>query len=242
MAITSSQIKLIRSLKDKKFRDSGGLFVVEGEKMVQEAIESGYSIESVFRTSEIGEENMKRISLLNTPSPVLAVVHMKEMSGVTSIERGGLYLALDAIRDPGNMGTILRLADWFGVDTVFASRDSVDIFNPKVVQSTMGAIFRVKFLYCDLVTLLRGCEAEVFGTFLNGENIYSACLDSDKPRVIVIGNEANGISRSVSECCNRRLTIPSFAKGSGSESLNAAIATAVTVSEFRRRFQGDILK
>lgn len=235
MTITSSQIKLIRSLKDKKFRDEEGLFVVEGEKLVQEALDSGYYVESVFRSSEIGEKAMERISLLNSPSPALAIVRKPVPEDNVILENGGLYLALDSIRDPGNMGTILRLADWFGIDAVLASKDSVDIFNPKVVQSTMGAIFRVKFHYCDLVPVFKNSNAEIFGTFLKGDSLYAACLDSDRPRVIVIGNEANGISSGVSECCTLRLTIPSFAKGNGSESLNAAIATAITVSEFRRR-------
>lgn len=222
-------------MKDKKYRDEEGLFVVEGEKLVREALDSGYNVEAVFRSSEIGEKTMERISLLNSPSPVLALVRKPLPKKDFRLENGGLYLALDSIRDPGNMGTVLRLADWFGIDAVFASRDSVDIFNPKVVQSTMGAIFRVKFHYCDLVPLFRNSDARIFGTFLQGENIYAANLESDRPRVIVIGNEANGISSPVSECCTGRLTIPSFAKGNGSESLNAAVATAITVSEFRRR-------
>ena len=151
------------------------------------------------------------------------------------LKKDGLYLALDVIRDPGNMGTILRIADWFGLDGVFAAPDSVDIFNPKVVQSTMGAIFRVDFHYCSIAELCSRNDAEFFGTFLEGENIYEAELSSDRARIIVTGNESNGISDSVSKACTRRLTIPSFAKGQGSESLNAAVATAITVSEFKRR-------
>lgn len=232
--LPSSVIKTIRSLKDKKFRDESGLFVVEGEKLVDEALESGYKVEDVFRTSEIGEAAMERISLLSTPSTALALVRKPEPSSFLP-EGGGLYLALDAIRDPGNMGTILRIADWYGLDGVFASADSVDIYNPKVVQSTMGAIFRVPFRYCDLREILAGSDAEVFGTFLKGEDIYKACLESGHARIIVTGNEANGISDGVAACCDRRITIPSFAKGKGSESLNAAVATAITVSEFRRR-------
>lgn len=232
--ISSAQIKLIRSLKDKKFRDRYGLFVVEGEKLVSEALGSGYAVEEVFRTSEIGEAAMERISHLSTPSSVLALVHIRKDSP-SQLKRGGLYLGLDSIRDPGNMGTILRIADWFGLDGVFASEDSVDIYNPKVVQSTMGAIFRVDFHYCDLATLCSGKDVTTFGTFLKGEDIYNAQLSTDKASMIIMGNESNGISDRIAALCDRRITIPSFARGKGSESLNAAVATAITVSEFRRR-------
>lgn len=232
--ISSAQIKQIRSLKDKKFRDRSRLFVVEGEKMVREALDSNYTVEAVFRTSEIGEGAMERISLLSTPSSALALVRMKD-GGFPSLRKDGLYLALDSIRDPGNMGTILRIADWFGIDGVFASEDSVDIYNPKVVQSTMGAIFRVDFHYCDLERLCSGNDVTVFGTFLEGDDIYGTDLAADNARIVVIGNEANGISERMAALCHRRITIPSFASGKGSESLNAAVATAITVSEFRRR-------
>ncbi len=233
MTLSTANMKLIRSLKDKKFRDMLGLFVVEGEKLVEEAIHSGFKIKQLYRSDEIGEAAMERISLLNSPSTALAVVCKPQETGDLRLKQGGLYIALDTIRDPGNLGTILRIADWFGIDGVMASRDTVDVYNPKVVQSTMGAIFRVDFHYCDLAEVLEG--AEVFGTFLSGEDIYKADLESSRPRVIVIGNEANGISAEIEKFCTRRMTIPSFAKGKGSESLNAAVATAITVSEFRRR-------
>ena len=148
---------------------------------------------------------------------------------------------MDAIRDPGNLGTILRIADWFGIDAVFASKDTVDVFNPKVVQATMGAIFRVKMHYVDLpplFELVREAQGKIFGTFLDGKNMYERDLDSGKehPSVIVIGNEANGISDEVAALVSDRLYIPPYPQDSpGSESLNAAIATAITVAEFRRR-------
>lgn len=236
MAIPSTaQIKKIRSLKDKKFRDEYGVFAVEGEKLVAEALASGFSVEEVYRVEEIGENAMSRMTLLNSPSSVLAVVRRKDdLFACPDLRNGGLYLALDSIRDPGNMGTILRIADWFGIDGVFASADSVDVFNPKVVQSTMGAIFRVDFHYCNIAALCCVKDAVAFGTFLEGEDIYRADLSADGPRIIVIGNESNGISPEVAGLCKRRITIPSFATGRGSESLNAAIATAITVSEFKR--------
>ena len=233
MTLSTANMKLIRSLKDKKFRDELGLFVVEGEKLVEEAVQSGFKIEQLYRSDEIGEAAMERISLLNSPSTALAVVRKPQETAGFRLKQGGLYIALDAIRDPGNLGTILRIADWFGIDGVIASRDTVDVYNPKVVQSTMGAIFRVDFHYCNLAEVLPG--AEVFGTFLSGEDIYKADLQASGPRVIVIGNESNGISPQIGKCCTRKITIPSFAKGRGSESLNAAVATAVAVSEFKRR-------
>ena len=152
--ITNSEIKLIRSLKEKKYREEHGLFVVEGEKLVNEALNSTFEVVRVFYREEIGEKAMERISLLNTPSPVLAVVRIPEDGVVLPSERG-LYLALDSIRDPGNLGTIIRLADWFGVNDIFASYDTVDVYNPKTIQSTMGAVFRKKVHYCNLESLCR---------------------------------------------------------------------------------------
>jgi len=227
---------MIKSLKEKKFRDQYGLFAVEGEKMVEEALNSAFQVEEVFRAEQIGMAAMERISLLSSPSPVLALV--RKPSALTEppvLRPGGLYLALDDIRDPGNMGTIIRTADWFALDGIFASKQSVDIFNPKVIQSTMGAIFRMSFHYCDLPTFLGKTDARIWGTFLSGSDIYKADLgDGSKPSIIVIGNESNGISEEVGKCCNERLTIPTFA-ANGSESLNAAVATSIVISEFRRR-------
>jgi TrmH family RNA methyltransferase len=153
----------------------------------------------------------------------------------------GLYLGLDSVRDPGNLGTILRIADWFGIDAVYAAKDSVDVFNPKVVQSTMGAIFRVKMHYVDLPALseeILASGGKVYGTFLDGRNMYQLDLDPglDSPVMIVTGNESEGISGRMSELVSDRLYIPPYPVGSpGSESLNAAVATALTVAEFRRR-------
>ena len=157
------------------------------------------------------------------------------------ISRGERALSLYSLRDPGNLGTILRIADWFGVDAVLAAKDTVDVFNPKVVQATMGAIFRVKMHYVDLPQLSRlvlDKGGSIFGTFLDGENMYRKDLDngSESPAMIVIGNESNGISESMAALVTDRLYIPPYpADQPGSESLNAAIATAITVAEFRRR-------
>ena len=274
--ISVNEIKRIKSLASKKFRDMYGEFTVEGEKMVAEAVSSSFAVEKIWRRDEIGEEAMSRISQLSSPSPVLAVVRKPEnvsldtgmqirealMSAaepagkdISNAGKGtgtaddaisgrrlsGLYLALDTMRDPGNLGTVLRIADWFGINAVFASPDTVDVFNPKVVQSTMGAIFRVRFHYADIPDLAKtvlDAGGKVYGTFLDGRNIYSADLDcgTASPVLIVIGNESDGISAEVARLVSDRLFIPPYpADDPGSESLNAAVATAVTVAEFRRR-------
>lgn len=235
--LTHAQIKMIRSLKDKKFRDEYGLFVVEGEKLVREALDSSYEVESVYRIEEIGENVMSRISLCATPSPVLALVRIpadRSSYGKCGIS-GGLCLALDSVRDPGNMGTILRVADWFGVETVYLSPDCTDIFAPKVVQATMGSIFRVRTEVADIPELCRAFTSQgrpVYGTLLDGEDIYAS--DLEEQALVVMGNESNGISGAVRNEISRGLRIPSFGKN-GAESLNVAVATAVTLSEFRRR-------
>lgn len=248
MSISANEIKRVRSLSDKKFRDRYGLFCVEGEKMVDEALRSGFDVETVYRKDEIGEEQMSRISSLSSPSPALAVVRKPQDINLSSdaalssaLGRSGLYLALDTIRDPGNLGTILRVADWFGIDAVFAAPETVDVFNPKVVQATMGAIFRVKFHYAEIPALCRAAVSaggNIYGTFLDGSDMYEKQLNpgKDSPSVIVIGNESNGISNEVAGLVSDRLYIPPYPKNdTGSESLNAAVATAITVAEFRRR-------
>lgn len=247
-SISNSEIKKLKSLQLKKVRDEEGLFIVEGEKMVQEAVDSPFDVTAVYRKSDIGEEAMKRISALANPSPALAVVRKPSDAYISDptqldelISSGGLFLALDSIRDPGNLGTILRIADWFGIKAIFATEDTVDLFNPKVVQATMGAIFRVKMHYVELPALSQriiDLGGSIYGTFLDGENIYQRQLNTGdgKPSVIVIGNESNGISESLSKMVSDRLYIPSYPNdATGSESLNAAIATAITVAEFRRR-------
>lgn len=236
--ISNAEIKWVRSLREKKFRDREGVFIVEGEKMVREAEESGFNIVKKWLRDDIGETAMERISGLSSPSPALAVVERRAEPAAGAVPAAGLCLALDGVRDPGNMGTILRIADWFGIATVFASPDSADIYNPKVVQATMGAVFRIKTVYCGIAELSRGFRLagrEVFGTFLDGGNIYSeTCLPSDS--LIVMGNEAAGISDAVSEEVSRRIMIPRYG-ASGAESLNVAVATAITVAEFRRKHE-----
>jgi len=233
--MTAAEIKKIKSLKDKKFREEYGLFVVEGDKLVAEALASDFDVIQVYRKEEIGEEAMSRISQFSTPSPSLALVRIPKTSGEISTD--GLCLGLDAVRDPGNLGTIIRLADWFGVQTVYCSEDCVDLYNSKTIQATMGAIFRKKVVYCSLENV---CEEfhksgkPVYGTFMKGKDIYRSDLAGSA--LIIMGNEANGISGKIESLCSERLTIPSFTGGEPtSESLNVSTATAVTLSEFRRR-------
>ena len=239
--MTAAEIKFVKSLSQKKFRDQEGLFVVEGEKLVAEALASRFTVEKVYRREEIGEAAMARISALSSPSPALALVRRPNDLLRDEVPAKGLILALDGIRDPGNLGTILRIADWFGLDAIYASPDTVDVFNPKVVQATMGAIFRVQFHYTEIPAFCSRVLAsggKVYGTFLDGENLYKKALSSglEAPSVIVIGNEANGISAATATQVSDRLFIPPYPSDDpGSESLNAAVATAITVAEFRRR-------
>lgn len=243
--VSNNEIKLVRSLAQKKYRDLHGLFVVEGEKMVAEARRSGFIMDKVYLQDEVGEAAMARLSMMSSPSPALAVLKKPSDSVIEDVREyelpgKGLFLVLDGVRDPGNLGTILRIADWFGIDAVFASGDTVDIFNPKVVQASMGAIFRVQFHYCDIVSLCSRFSlagGSVYGTFLDGDDIYSKELNLGdvSPSAIVVGNEANGISGDVAQAVTARLFIPPYPRDCrGSESLNVAVATAVAVAEFRR--------
>lgn len=231
--LTNAEIKDIRSLREKKFRDSLGLFVVEGEKMVKEALMSRFEVVRVIRREEVGDAVMAKISQLTTPPPVIALVSKPEPAGI-ALERS-LCLALDSVRDPGNMGTIIRLAEWFGVETIFMSSDCVEVWNPKVIQSSMGSIFRVRTVTADIPDICRrfkSMDMPVYGTFLDGTDIYSQILA--KEGLIVMGNESNGVSAEVAAEVSSRLYIPSYGN-SMAESLNVAVATAVTLAEFRRR-------
>lgn len=245
--MSAREIKEIKSLGLKKFRDEKGVFTVEGEKMVGEALKSAFKVERVLRKEDIGETAMSRITNLSSPSPAFAIVRQpsdlhedtEDISGL--LKSPGLILALDTIRDPGNMGTIIRIADWFGVKAVLAAPDSVDIFNPKTVQASMGAIFRVRFHYTGLpksAAAIKSAGGEVYGTFLDGKDIYRQKLETGSgcPVMVITGNESNGISARLAAEVTSRLYIPPYPPDDpGSESLNAAVATAITLSEFRRR-------
>lgn len=245
--VTRADITLVQSLFDKKGRREHGLFVVEGRKAVGEALASGWTVERVYTTgaatdhpgvpvTEVSPAQFERLSRLKSPQGVLALVRIPEQS-TPHFDPGRLYIALDSVQDPGNLGTIIRIADWFGIDGIVCSIDTADRFNPKVVQATMGSLFRVPVRYGDLAGLLQAARdtgLPVYGAMLGGENIYTARLRPSG--VIVMGNEGNGISPGIIELLGHRLTIPSFAPaGEGAESLNVAVSAAVIVSEFRRR-------
>ena len=241
---SKADIRLIRSLGQKKFREELGLFVVEGEKMVGEALtQKRFPVEAVYRLSDVGEEAMGRMSHLSSPSPALAVLRIPQEeiqdNAPAPALPSGLCLGLDSVRDPGNAGTILRLADWFGIGTVYLSPDCVDLYNPKTVQATMGSIFRQRAVTCDLHALVRGCTAAgipVYATALDGEDIRSAGLCASRA-LILMGSERDGLAPELMAAASCRLHIPSFASNpdGAAESLNVAIATAVTCYEFRRR-------
>ena len=242
-------IQKVSTLSHKKFRDELKLFVVEADKLVEELLNSSFSVKQLFVTKEsilaaynhpqkevVTEQDMKRMSALKTPSTSLAVIEIPQQQLNVGSLAQQLTIVLDEIQDPGNLGTIIRLADWFGVSNLICSPNTADCYNPKVVQASMGAITRVKIHYLPLVNFLSSLphEIPIYGTFLNGSNIYSSQLS--KHGIVVMGNEGNGISKGVESLIQHRLLIPSFAQNEeGSESLNVAVATAICCSEFRRR-------
>ena len=239
--VSKNQIKLISSLHQKKQRIAHQLFIAEGIKGVQELLDAHFELDHLYTTQHdfetvsnslktlVSEADLKKISALATPNTCLAVFKMPKEKQITT---SGLIVALDAVRDPGNLGTILRLCDWFGIHQLICSKETVDIYNPKVVQATMGSIARVNVSYVDLNDFIRTTSLPVFGTFMNGNNIYKASLPQEG--VIVMGNEANGISSELEKIIKNRLTIPRFGAIQKTESLNVATATAIVLSEFRR--------
>jgi RNA methyltransferase, TrmH family len=239
--VSKNQIKLISSLQQKKQRIAHQLFIAEGIKGVQELLDAHFELEHLYTTQNdfetvsqslktiVSEADLKKISALATPNTCLAVFKMAEEK---KIDASGLIVALDSVRDPGNLGTILRLCDWFGIQQLICSKETVDIYNPKVVQATMGSIARVNVSYVDLNDFLATSSLPVFGTFMNGDNIYKASLPQEG--IIVMGNEANGISSELEKIIKNRLTIPRFGAIQKTESLNVATATAIVLSEFRR--------
>ncbi len=240
--LTRADIQLVKSLADRRARREYGLFVAEGRKMVEEMAASGLRIARVFCTGElpgmacehVSPREMERLSHLKTPAQVVALVETPRYEFDRAAFGRELCLALDGVQDPGNLGTIIRLADWFGIRDVACSEDSADCFNPKVVQATMGAITRVRVHYTNLGELLAQAGAPVYGTFLDGEDIYRA--DLTPGGVLVMGSEGRGVSPEVARTVTRRLFIPPYPAGvPASESLNVAVAAAVACSEFRRR-------
>lgn len=246
--LIKKDIQLISSLKMKKFRQQHSLFVAEGPKLVEELLKKPDLIEKVYHTkdylpndnsevfTEISQRELEKLSYLKTPNQVLALVKIfNEKLDLAAITKQ-LVLGLESIRDPGNLGTIIRIADWFGIEHILCSEDCVDLYNPKTVQASMGSIFRVDIHYVDLETTLKQLQGKVpiYATSLNGENIYTHELSQNG--ILLTGNEANGLTESIMELADKHLHIPSFNKsGDGAESLNAAFACAIACSEFKRR-------
>lgn len=238
--LSKNQIKFINGLKRKKKRLSEQLFIAEGEKVVGEFLAADFELSELFATSEyrgpenvefqeISDKELKAISSFTTPNKVLAVFKIPEQKPVV---RTGLALALDGVNDPGNLGTIIRLCDWFDITQLICSTDTVDCFNPKTVQASMGSLSRTKINYLDLKDHLMSEDRPIYGTFMDGKNLYQS--DLNKEAVLVLGNEANGISEEIASLVNERVSIPQFGKVQSTESLNVAMATAIFLSEFRR--------
>ncbi|RPG32576.1 MAG: RNA methyltransferase [Muricauda sp. TMED12] len=237
--VTKNQIKLVVSLKQKKYRSQHGLFVVEGEKVVNELLRAGVRPFKIFvddakKVEKFGEaeivsnKDLKQISSLTHPNGVLGVFYIIDGEGDLDTD---WVVVLDSVRDPGNLGTIIRLCDWFGVKHLVCSKDTVDCYNPKVLQATMGSIARVNIAYVDLEEYLGRINLPVYGAYMDGESVY--CSDLAEKGVLVMGNEANGISKEVSRFITERISIPQFG-ASTTESLNVATATAILLSEIRR--------
>lgn len=240
--VSKNQIRLITSLQQKKYRKQHGLFLAEGVKVIQELLQSSFELFHVYVTDTllfpeiavnqktlVSAVELKKISALTTANNCLALFKIPNPKELVANDT---VMVLDDIRDPGNLGTILRLCDWFGIKNVVCSNETVDVFNPKVVQATMGSITRVNVHYIDLETFLATVKLPVYGTFMDGENIYKANLPQNA--IIVMGNEANGISSAVEKFVSRRISIPRFGDLQQTESLNVATATAIVLSEFKR--------
>jgi len=236
--LSINQKKYLNSLKQKKYRNQHSTFVVEGEKMVKELLNSDHIIDAVYGVEkldsypgliEINEKELSSISSLKTPNKFLAVAQHKEKSSYVLSK--GLTLALDNIQDPGNLGTIIRIADWFGISSIICSTSCVDVYNPKVVQATMGSLFRVDISYTNLSDLFeKHSGLNVYGAVLDGENVYQAPIKTENS-ILLMGNESKGVSEELSGYINHKVAIPQFGKA---ESLNVAVATAILCSEYRR--------
>lgn len=255
--ISKNKIKYIRSLELKKNRNKEGVFVAEGHKVVDDLLAlqpallivataewlKGKQLGAETEVIEVTDEELKKVSFLQHPQQVLAVFRQDQATAIDSFGFSGidtteLSLALDGVQDPGNLGTIIRIADWFGIPHIYCSQDTADVYNPKVVQATMGSIARVKVEYGNLLGLVESLSADVpvYGTLLDGENIYQQPLENRG--LIVMGNEGKGISPALAQKVNRRLLIPNFPEGRPTaDSLNVAIATAITCAEFRRQWK-----
>ena len=251
--LTKNQIKYIISLQKKKFRDKNNQFVLEGDKIVIELLNSNIKIKILFATENylnvnnieekdfeitpVTEKEIKKISSQTTPQNLIAIAEIPDFSVAKNEIITSLSIVLDDIQDPGNLGTIIRIADWFGIENIFCSKKTVDAYNPKVVQATMGAILRVNIHYIELDKLFNKYtnipNFYIFGTFLQGENIYKTKLESNG--FIIIGNESKGIKEKYEKYIDKKIQIPTYSKNTNkTESLNAAVATGIVCSEFKK--------
>ncbi len=251
--VSKSEIKFIRSLALGKFRKKYHQFVAEGLKIVEEMVLTGGFKYKLFVSAiqieklppalagvgfeVVSDNEMKQMSQLTTPPGVLAIVDIPDFSFNLSELKSGLHVVLDGIRDPGNLGAIIRTAEWFGIQHVFISSDAVDPFHPKVVQATMGSVFRVQLHETELSSFLQKCQNDgfnVYGAVMDGANIYQSALKADST-FLVVGSESHGISNSLKALIKHPVTIPTYTSGAiGTESLNASVATAILLAEFRR--------
>ena len=241
MSLSKSNLKLITSLQQKKYRQKHKLFVAEGIKVVEELLNSSLEASHVFTIDEsfivgneiprtiVSENELKKISTLKNPNKVLGLFKIPEGK---ETKETGLIVALDEVNDPGNLGTIIRLCDWFGVSELVCSKNTVDCYNQKVVQSTMGSLTRVNISYTDLPEFLSNAQLPIYMADMDGSNVYKSSLP--EKAILVMGNEANGISAEISAIVKHKLTIPRFGEIQQTESLNVATATAILLSEFKR--------
>jgi RNA methyltransferase, TrmH family len=240
--LSKSRITLITSLKQKKYRLQHQLFVVEGIKTIKEFLNSSYVLEHLYAIDRfenisedlqtvVSEKELKKISFFKNTNSALAVFKIKTYEEV-DISR--LLVGLDDVRDPGNLGTIIRLCDWFGVTDLVCSLNTVDCYNPKVVQATMGSLTRVNVTYLNLENFLSKYDFSVYGAFMEGDNVYNMTKSTDNG-IVILGNEANGVSSEIEHQINKKITIPKFGSIQKTESLNVAMATSIMLSEFKRK-------
>lgn len=239
--LSKSQLKLITSLRQKKYRNKHKLFIAEGVKGVNEFLMSDFKLHKIFCTDDfshnlssdkvegISDVELQKISQLKSPNQVLGLF---EIPSEKELKTSNLTVVLDAVNDPGNLGTIIRLCDWFGVVQLICSRDTVDCYNPKVVQASMGSLIRIPVKYIDIKPYLESTSLSIYAAVMDGKNVYESKLKNDA--ILVMGNEANGISKEILELITNTLTIPQFGELQKTESLNVATATAILLSEFRR--------
>ncbi|WP_392348811.1 TrmH family RNA methyltransferase [uncultured Polaribacter sp.] len=243
MSISKNQLKLITSLSQKKYRQKHNLFIAEGVKVLNELLNSTFEIETLFCTDDfeatiseekvvrISETELKKVSTLKSPNKALGIFKIPKEKAV---QNSGLTIALDAINDPGNLGTIIRLCDWFGITQLVCSKDTVDCYNQKVVQASMGSLTRVSIHYTDLENYITKSNLDTFIADMDGENVYKTKLP--KEGILIMGNEANGVSKEIKSLLQYKISIPRFGETQETESLNVAAATAILLSEFKRGY------